>query len=315
MDGVATRERVDRVRRAVHRAIVGRDAALDQIAVGLLADGHLLLEDLPGLGKTLMAKSFAQALGLKFQRIQFTSDLLPHDITGTEILSADRELRFRPGPLFANLVLADEINRAPPKVQSALLEAMQEYQVTSERATYPLDRPFLVLATENPLELEGTYPLPEAQIDRFLLRLKVGYPTIEEEREILQRRRERKQEAVEVPAVLTIAEFQEMQRSVEEIAVDPSIESYIVDLVRATRDDPRAEVGASPRGSLALIRIARARALVEGRDYVLPDDVKSFALPALAHRITVRAEPWIRGIRGEEIVRAALERTIVPKMR
>ncbi|MFZ0699866.1 MAG: MoxR family ATPase [Thermoplasmata archaeon] len=314
MDGAATRERMERIREAVHRAIVGRDAVLDQIAVGLLADGHLLLEDLPGLGKTLMAKSFAQALGLKFQRIQFTSDLLPHDITGTEILEPDRQIRFRPGPLFANLVLADEINRAPPKVQSALLEAMQEYQVTSERSTYPLDRPFLVLATENPLELEGTYPLPEAQIDRFLLRLRVGYPTIEEEREILRRRRERKQETVEVFPVLTLPEFQEMQRSVEEVAVDPSIESYIVDLVRATRDDPRSEVGASPRGSLALIRIARARALVEGRDYVLPDDVKSFAVPALAHRITVKAEPWIRGIRGEEIVRVALERTTVPKV-
>lgn len=314
MDGAETRRRMGEVREAVHRAIVGRDAVLDQIAVGLLADGHLLLEDLPGLGKTLMAKSFAQALGLRFQRIQFTSDLLPHDITGTEVLDEARELKFRPGPLFANVLLADEINRAPPKVQSALLEAMQEYQVTSERSTYPLERPFLVLATENPLELEGTYPLPEAQVDRFLLRLKVGYPTVEEEREILRRRRERKQETVEVPTVLNLPEFREMQRSVEEVTVDPSIESYIVDLVRATREDPRSEVGASPRGSLALIRIARARALVQGRDYVLPDDVKSFAVPALAHRITVRAEPWIRGIRGEEIVRVALERTVVPKV-
>lgn len=315
MDGAATRVRIAHVREAVHLAIVGREEVLDQIAVGLLADGHLLLEDLPGLGKTLMAKSFAAALGLKFQRIQFTSDLLPHDITGTEILDEGRTLRFRPGPLFAHLLLADEINRAPPKVQSALLEAMQEYQVTSERSTYPLERPFLVLATENPLELEGTYPLPEAQIDRFLLRVRVGYPTIEEEREIVRRRRERKQESVEVPAVLTLSEFREMQRSVEDVGVDPSIESYIVDLVRATRDDPRAEVGASPRGSLALIRIARAKALIEGRDYVLPDDVKSFAIPALAHRVTVKAEPWIRGIRGEEIVRGALERTAVPKVR
>ena len=305
-----------RVRTGVHAAVVGRELALDQIAVGLLADGHLLLEDLPGLGKTLIAKSFARALGLSYQRIQFTADLLPHDILGSEILDrASGTMAFRPGPLFANLVLADEINRAPPKVQSALLEAMQEYQVTSERSTHALDRPFIVLATQNPLELEGTYPLPEAQVDRFLLRLRVGYPTVEEEREILKRRRERRKEDAEVPVVLDQPTFLAMQQVVEQVEMEASVESYAVDIVRATRADSRAEVGASPRGSLALLRIGRAAALAVGRDYVIPDDIKSFAESALAHRITVKPEPWIRGIRGEDIVRAAIEHTPVPKVR
>ncbi|MEM0129043.1 MAG: MoxR family ATPase [Thermoplasmata archaeon] len=316
MDGAAVRERIERVRAAVHSAVVGREEAIDQILVGLLADGHLLLEDLPGLGKTLLAKSFARALGLSYQRIQFTSDLLPHDILGMEVLDpAHGSFTFRPGPLFANIVLADEINRAPPKVQSALLEAMQEYQVTSERTTHPLERPFLVLATQNPLELEGTYPLPEAQVDRFLLRLGVGYPTPEEERLILRRRRERRTEEAEVPATLGAGEFRAMQAASESVEVDPSIEAYVVDLVRATRADARVEVGASPRGSLALLRVGRARALASGRDYVVPDDVKDLAIPALAHRITVQPEPWIRGIRGPDIVRTALDRTPVPKVR
>ena len=309
-------EAIQKVRAAVHTAVVGRDEAVDQILIGILADGHLLLEDLPGLGKTLIAKSFAAALGLSFQRIQFTSDLLPHDILGTEIFDvAHGTFVFRPGPVFANILLADEINRAPPKVQSALLEAMQEYQVTSERTTHPLERPFLVLATQNPLELEGTYPLPEAQIDRFLLRVSVGYPTPKEEREILLRRAERKQDAAPVPTVLAPGEFLRMQRAVEEVELDASVEGYLVDLVRATRTDPRAEVGASPRGSLGLARAARAHALVDGRDFVLPDDVKAIAGPALAHRITVLPEPWIRGTRGIDIVRSALEHTAVPKTR
>ena len=309
------RELAATIRGSVATAVVGRTEALSTILTGLVADGHLLIEDLPGLGKTLMARSFAQALGLDFQRIQFTADLLPHDITGSEIFDTTKsEFHFRPGPIFANVLLADEINRAPPKVQSSLLEAMQEYQVTSERSTYPLPRPFLVLATENPLELEGTYPLPEAQVDRFLLRLKVGYPTPEEERSILERRRARKQESVSVPAVTTLAQFQELQRAVEEIELDASVAGYVVDLVRATRADSRAEVGASPRGSLAIQKVARARALLDGRDYVLPDDVKALALPALAHRVIVKPEPWIRGVRGEDVVRTALDRTAVPKV-
>ncbi|MGI0151157.1 MAG: AAA family ATPase, partial [Thermoplasmata archaeon] len=280
------------------------------------ADGHLLLEDLPGLGKTLLATSFAKALGLRFSRIQFTADLLPHDITGGEVFDAkDSSFRFRPGPLFAQLVLADEINRAPPKVQSALLEAMQEFQVTSESGTHALERPFLVLATQNPIELEGTYPLPEAQIDRFLLRLAVGHPSAEEEALILRRRRERREDRAEVPTVLDAAHFTEMQRTVESIEMDPALEQYIVSIVQATRTDPRAEVGASPRGSLALMKLARARALLDGRDYVVPDDVKSLAIPGLAHRIVIRPEPWIRGIRGEQVIVSAVEKTVVPKVR
>jgi MoxR-like ATPase len=306
----------DRIRAAVRTAVVGRELAVDQILIGLLADGHILLEDLPGLGKTLMAKSFAAALGLSFQRVQFTADLLPHDITGGEMLDPQNgAFVFRPGPIFSNVLLADEINRAPPKVQSALLEAMQEYQVTSERTTYPLPRPFLVLATENPIELEGTYALPEAQVDRFLLRLRIGYPTVEEERTILERRRARKTDTVQLAPVTDTASFLGLQRAVEEIELEPTVAQYLIDIVRMTRDDSRAEVGASPRGSLALQKLVRARALLQGRDFVLPDDVKGLALPALAHRIVVKPEPWIRGVRGEDVVRTALEKVPVPKVR
>ncbi len=316
MEAPEARALADRIRQSVGTAVVGRSEAVETVLTGLVADGHLLLEDLPGLGKTLLARSFALALGLGFQRIQFTADLLPHDITGGEVLDPSKgEFRFRPGPLFSNVLLADEINRAPPKVQSALLEAMQEYQVTSERTTYPLPRPFLVLATENPLELEGTYPLPEAQVDRFLLRLKVGYPESEEERTILARRRARTDDRVDAPKVADLATFRAMQLAVETVELDPSIAGYIVDLVRATREDSRSEVGASPRGSLALQKLARARALLQGRDFVVPDDVKHLAQPALAHRIVVKPEPWIRGVRGEAIVQAALEGTTVPKAR
>jgi MoxR-like ATPase len=300
---------------AVHTAVVGRDEALDLVATGLLADGHLLLEDLPGLGKTLIAKSFSSALGLAFTRVQFTADLLPQDITGGEVWDAEHaRFEFRPGPLFANLVLADEINRAPPKVQSALLEAMQEYQITSERTTHPLERPFLVLATQNPIELEGTYPLPEAQVDRFLMRLSIGYPTPEEEREILDRRKARKEDRMDVPAVLDLPRFREVQRTVEDVELDPALEKYAVELVNATRTDPRIEVGASPRGSLALLKLGRARALLAGRDYTIPDDLKSVAVPGLAHRLMIKPEPWIRGVRGAQVVRDALDRVAVPKV-
>jgi len=305
----------DRIRAAVRVAVVGREVAVEQVLTAIVADGHILIEDLPGLGKTLLAKSFASALGLGFQRVQFTADLLPHDITGGEVLDPQEHgFTFREGPLFTNLLLADEINRAPPKVQSSLLEAMQEYQVTSERSTYPLPRPFLVVATENPLELEGTYPLPEAQVDRFLIRMQVGYPTPEEERMILERRRTRKADVVEVPKVADSTTFLALQHTVEEITLDPSLADYIVDLVRATRDDVRAEVGASPRGSLALQKLSRARALLEGRDFVVPDDIKSFAVPALAHRILVKPEPWIRGVRGGDIVARAVDSLPVPKV-
>jgi MoxR-like ATPase len=306
---------VEKIRAAVRTAVVGRDVAVEQLLVGLLADGHTLIEDMPGLGKTLMAKSFARALGLGFQRVQFTADLLPHDITGSEVLDPKNGgFSFRQGPIFTNLLLADEINRAPPKVQSALLEAMQEHQVTSERTTYPLPKPFLVIATENPIELEGTYALPEAQVDRFLLRLHVGYPTADEEKTILERRRARRTEDVEVPVATDPATFLAIQASVEDVEVDPTVSDYLLAIVRATREDARAEVGASPRGALALQKLVRARALVVGRDFVLPDDAKALALPALAHRIVVKPEPWIRGVRGEDVVRAALDRTPVPKV-
>lgn len=315
MHGAEARALLLRLKDAVHRAVVGRDEALDQILIGLVADGHLLLEDLPGLGKTLMAKSFAQATGLKFTRIQFTADLLPHDITGGEVFDERAStFVFRAGPLFTNLLLADEINRAPPKVQSALLEAMQEYQVTSEIGTHAIERPFLVLATQNPLELEGTYPLPEAQIDRFLMRLAVGYPTPGEEQTILERRRERKTDAITVSSVLSPGQLLEIQRAAEDVEVDPALEKYVVELVGLTRIDPRAEVGSSPRGSLALLKLSRARALLDGRDYVIPDDIKILSIPALAHRVIVKPEPWIRGVRGPQIVQSALERLTVPKL-
>jgi MoxR-like ATPase len=315
MNVAEARSVADAVREAVRAAVVGREVARDQILTGLVADGHVLIEDLPGLGKTLLARSFAAALGLGFQRIQFTADLLPHDITGGDVFDArDGSFNFRQGPIFTNVLLADEINRAPPKVQSALLEAMQEYQVTSERSTFPLPRPFLVLATENPIELEGTYPLPEAQVDRFLIRLSIGYPTVDEERTILERRRARKTEEITVGAATTPDRFRELQRAAEEVEIEASIAGYIVDLVRATRADVRAEVGSSPRGSLALQKLSRARALLAGRDFVLPDDVKALAIPALAHRVIVKPEPWIRGVRSDEVVQAAVDRTPVPKV-
>ncbi len=316
MNPDGAREKLEEVLARVGETIVGKEGPLRILLVGLLADGHVLLEDLPGLGKTLMAKSFARALGLSFSRVQFTADLLPHDITGGEVYEPSTgTFVFRPGPVFTHVLLADEINRAPPKVQSALLEAMQEYQVTSERETHPLERPFLVMATQNPIELEGTYPLPEAQVDRFLLRLTVGYPSPSEERGILARRRERKGDLEPPDPVLAAGEFRTLQRQVEDVDVDPSLEGYVVDLVTATRSDSRVEVGASPRGSLALTRLARARALLEGRDFVLPDDLKELAVPALAHRLIIKPEPWIRGLRGTSVIRELLDRVPVPKVR
>ncbi len=315
MNGGSSKARLEQVIAGVGQVVVGKQEALRTLLVGLLADGHILLEDLPGLGKTLIAKSFSSALGLAFTRVQFTADLLPTDITGGEIYDpSSGKFSFRKGPVFTHILLADEINRAPPKVQSALLESMQEYQVTSEGTTYPLERPFLVMATQNPIELEGTYPLPEAQVDRFLLRLTVGYPTAGEERAILARRRLAKTELQPPPAVLAPGEFRGLQTAVENVSITPALEGYIVDLVSATRADPRVEVGASPRGSLALAKLSRAKALLEGRDFVLPDDVKSLALPALAHRIVIKPEPWIRGLRGTTVVSEVIRKVPVPKV-
>jgi MoxR-like ATPase len=299
----------------VGKAIVGRREALELVLLSILSDGHILIEDYPGLGKTLMAKSFAKVLGLDFKRIQFTSDLLPADITGSYVLDRrTSEFVLRKGPIFSNLLLADEINRAPPRTQSALLEAMQERQVTIENETFRLSLPFITIATQNPIEYEGTYPLPEAQIDRFLVRIEVGYPTLEEEEEILRRRNERKKEEVDLEQVSTSEEILEMQKEVETIHVEPSVQRYMVDIVRRTRVHKDVEVGCSPRGSLALLKLSKARAWLSGREFVIPDDVKSVAKPALAHRIILKPEHWLRGGKATTVVEQVLSEVPVPKV-
>jgi MoxR-like ATPase len=291
----------------IERAVVGKREALELVLIGLLADGHVLLEDYPGLAKTLIARSLAQTCELEFSRIQFTPDLMPADVTGSAIYNQRAgDFEFRPGPIFANLLLADEINRAPPKTQAALLEAMQERQVTVDGRTRPLARPFLVLATQNPIEYEGTYPLPEAQLDRFVLRASVGYPRRDAEADILGRRLARREDELELAPAVDAPGFVAMQRAVEDVHVAESIRLYIVDLVTATRESPRVQVGASPRGSLALLKLARCRAALDGRDFVLPDDVKSVAVPALAHRLTLRPELWVQQISGADVVRELL---------
>jgi MoxR-like ATPase len=303
----------ERILAEVERAVVGKREVLELVLLGLLADGHVLIEDFPGLAKTLIARSFARTASMRFARIQFTPDLMPSDVTGASLYNPQRaSFEFRPGPVFANLLLGDEINRAPPKTQAALLEAMQERQVTIEGETRPLEPPFLVLATQNPIEYEGTYPLPEAQLDRFLLRVSVGYPEREDEAAVLERRGERKQEPIELEPIVDRATLLAMQRALEEVYVSESIRLYMVDLVRATRESQRVQVGASPRGSLALYTLARARAALEGRDFVAPDDVKQVAVPALAHRLTLRPELWVQRVRPEEVVRGVLESVPTP---
>src|SRR5712691_8107441 len=308
------RDRASRILDEVERAIVGKRDALELILLALLSNGHVLLEDYPGLAKTLIARSFAQATSLEFARIQFTPDLMPSDVTGSSIYDQrSSEFRFLPGPIFTNLLLADEINRAPPKTQAALLEAMQERQVTTEGETRPLAPPFVVLATQNPIEYEGTYPLPEAQLDRFLIRTGVGYPSREHEIEMLARRLERGEDEVTLDTSIDGPTLIAMQRALEQVHVSDAIEGYIVDLVTATRTSKRLAVGASPRGSLALLKLSRAKAAVDGRDFVVPEDVKAVAVPALAHRLTLRPELWVQRIRGEDIVRESLETVPTPK--
>jgi MoxR-like ATPase len=300
----------------VERAVVGKREALELILIGLLADGHVLIEDNPGLAKTLIARSFAAVTSLRFARVQFTPDLMPSDVTGSAIYDERiGDLRFQPGPIFTHILLGDEINRAPPKTQAALLEAMQERQVTSEDGTRKLERPFLVLATQNPIEYEGTYPLPEAQLDRFLMRISIGYPSRAAELELLARRLKRGQEDLELNTVVDREELLAMQHAVEQVHADESILAYAVDLVTATRESPQVQVGASPRGTLALLRLSRARAAVAGRDFVTPDDVKLVAVPALAHRITLRPELWIQRVHAEDIVRDCLDRCAAPPVR
>jgi len=297
----------------VERAIVGKRDLLETIMAAVLAGGHILLEDYPGLGKTLIARSFASALGLDFKRIQFTPDLLPGDITGGYIFNRSRnKFEMRQGPVFTNILLADEINRASPKTQSALLEAMQEGQVTLEGETLKLPDPFIVLATQNPIEYEGTFPLPEAQLDRFMVKLAVGYPTLEEEKEILQRRRKRKQDDLALTQVIKPKQLFEMRAALEEVHVDRDLEGYISALVHATRTDRRVSVGASPRGSLAFLKMARAHAVLARRDFILPDDVKRFAVPVLSHRLLLQPEYWMSQQINGDVIRDVLNSTPVP---
>jgi MoxR-like ATPase len=306
-------ERANGLLDQVERAVVGKRDALQLVLLGLLADGHVLIEDFPGLAKTLIARSFAQATGLGFGRIQFTPDLMPSDVTGSSVYNQRAaDFEFRPGPIFTNLLLADEINRAPPKTQAALLEAMQEHQVTSEGLTRRLERPFLVLATQNPIEHEGTYPLPEAQLDRFLLRISVGYPSRDDELGILQQRRDRRTDEVVLDQVVDAATLMQMQQALEDVYVAESLGYYIVDVVRATRESPSVQVGASPRGTLAVMKLARARAVLDGRDFVVPDDVKAVAAPALAHRLSLRPELWVQQVRAEDVVAERLATVPTP---
>jgi MoxR-like ATPase len=295
----------------VSKAVIGKRAALRLALVALLADGHILIEDFPGLAKTLMARSFAHAMDLDFKRVQFTPDLMPADVTGTSIYNqAAGIFEFRPGPVFTNLLLADEINRAPAKTQAALLEAMQERQVTVDGETRSLVRPFLVIATQNPIEFEGTYPLPEAQLDRFLIRMTVGYPNAEDETRILEDRTKRRKDEVSIRTMVDSAEFMAMQNCLESIHVSRAVMRYIVAVVGATRTNAQLQVGASPRGALALMKLARGWAALEGRDYVLPDDVKAVAVPALVHRVSLKPEFWIQDRGAEEAILESIQ--VVP---
>jgi MoxR-like ATPase len=297
----------------VEKAVVGKRTLLEMVMASVLAGGHVLLEDFPGLGKTLIAWSFATVLGLEFKRIQFTPDLLPADITGGYVFNrAENRFDLRKGPLFANIILADEINRASPKTQSALLEAMQERQVTLEGETLSLPEPFLVLATQNPIEYEGTFPLPEAQLDRFMLKLTVGYPSVEEETDILRRRRERMQDEVQLIMVTSSRQLLDLRQAVESVFVDADLEVYIAQLVHETRVDRRVAVGGSPRASLAFLKMARARAALEGRDFILPDDIKHFAQPVLSHRLILQPEYWMARRVADEVIQDVFDKVPVP---
>jgi len=285
------------------------------ILLAILSNGHVLFEDLPGLAKTLTARSFAQSLGCEFKRIQFTSDLLPADVTGSYVFNrANSTFELRKGPIFCNILLADEINRAPPRTQSALLEAMQERQVTIENDTLKLEKPFIVFATQNPIEYEGTYPLPEAQLDRFLVKISIGYPTLEEEATILERRSERQSDDVVLDKIVEKPELLEMQKVVELVHIDRDLEKYIAEIVSKTRTHPSVEVGSSPRGSLAIMKLAKSNAWLDARDYVIPDDIKTVAVPALNHRLILTADNWLRGIKPQSIIDEITSKVPVPKI-
>src|SRR4051794_30821458 len=311
LDDVA--RRASAILRQVERAVVGKHDLLELVLVGLLADGHVLLEDFPGLAKTLIARSFATASGMQFARVQFTPDLMPADITGSSVFDQrSKNFQFQPGPVFTNLLLGDEINRASPKTQAALLEAMQERQVTTDGVSRPTPRPFLVIATQNPIEYEGTYPLPEAQLDRFLLRASIGYPDADAEWEMLARRMERGTPEPVIQPVVEREEFLAMQGAIEGVFVAESLGRYIVEVVRATRARAGVEVGSSPRGSLALMLASRARAALAGRDFVVPEDVKAVAVPALSHRLRLRPDLWVRGEKADDSVLQCLQEVPTP---
>jgi MoxR-like ATPase len=298
----------------LERAVVGRRRSLELVLIGILAGGHVLLEDLPGLGKTLIARSFAMTLGLDFARIQFTPDMLPSDVVGAPLYDQrNGEMVFRPGPVFTQLLLADEINRTPPKTQAALLEAMGEGQVSADGQTRKLPQPFIVLATDNPIEYEGTYELPEAQLDRFLMRLRLGYLGMQDETEMLQRRIGNKRDSVELAPVTNAEGVLAMRESLEGVEINSDLLDYVMALVTATRRDSQIQVGASPRGGLALVQLARGQAVLSGRDYVIPDDIKHVAVPALAHRVTLRPELWVRQVSADTVVETLLSSVPVPK--
>jgi len=298
----------------LEKAVVGRRRTLELVLIGILAGGHVLLEDLPGLGKTLIARSFARVLGLDFARIQFTPDLLPSDVIGAPLYDQrNAEMVFRPGPVFTQLLLADEINRTPPKTQAALLEAMGEGQVSVDGQARRLPEPFIVLATDNPIEYEGTYELPEAQLDRFLMRLRLGYLRVADETDMLRRRVDRATEAVTLEAVSSAAGVVAMRESLERVEISDDLLDYVVAIVQATRRDAQIQVGASPRGGLALVQLARGQALLNQRDYVIPDDIKQVAVPALAHRITLRPELWVRQVSADDVVSRLLSAVPTPR--
>ena len=312
----ATTARAAAVLDEIERVVVGKRSALTLILTTVLARGHVLIEDLPGLGKTLIARSFAAALGLNFTRVQFTPDLLPADLLGSTVYDMQSgHFEFRPGPIFTNLLLADEINRTPPKTQAALLEAMAERQVSIDGTTHLLPDPFIVLATDNPIEYEGTYPLPEAQLDRFAVRLELRYLSEQDEASMLRRRLDRGSAEPTVNQVVDAHDLLAMRESVEQVSVHDDVLHYVVSLAAATRHHPQVAVGASPRAEIDLVQLARARALLLGRDYVIPEDIKALATPAVAHRITLRPEMWVRKIQGSDIVEELLRRLPVPRTR
>jgi MoxR-like ATPase len=304
----------ERVLSEVGQVIVGKHDTVRMVLLGVLASGHTLIEDLPGLGKTLLARTFATVLGLEFTRVQFTPDMLPADLTGAMVLDlATGEAVFRPGPVFTGLVLADEINRTPPKTQAALLEAMAEGQVSVDGVTHRLPNPFVVLATDNPIEYEGTYPLPEAQLDRFIARVSLGYLDAEGEAEMVRRRLARGSTPPNPPQVTDAARLLAMRESLEAVQLHPDLLAYVVSLVGATRTHPQVTVGASPRGTLAVIQLARGHAVLDGRDYVTPEDIKAVAVPALAHRLVLRPEMWVRQVTGQDVAAEVLAQVPVPR--